>query len=336
MLGKRVERVWGWDCHGLPIEQKVQKKLGLESNKAIEESEGGIQHFIDECYSYTRETSADWSWYIDHIGRWVDMDNAYRTMDQDYMESVMWVFKQIWEKGYVYEGKRVSWFSWKLSTPISNFEIAMDDSYQDVQDPAVTIKFPIHNVKKGAGVIIQDEAGKLLMIKNKKDGLWRFPGGNIEPGESYHAGAARELLEETGVTCELTPYCSTYIGYRGEFYEALSFRGIVPVGQKIQLEDDKFTDYEYFSLDALPLHSEIHRMEHDLIDFLIGIREPVIVPEILDVRKVNILAWTTTPWTLPMHMALAVNKDLQYVSVYHTDEIYIVAASRVETVFKGK
>ena len=98
MNGKRVRRVWGWDCHGLPIEQKVQKKLGLESNKEIEESAGGIQGFIDECYAYTRDTSAEWSWYIDHIGRWVDMEGAYRTMDQNYMESVMWVFKQIWEK----------------------------------------------------------------------------------------------------------------------------------------------------------------------------------------------------------------------------------------------
>lgn len=157
MLGKRVERVWGWDAHGLPIEQKVQAKLGLESNKAIEESEGGIQHFIDECYNYTRETSADWAWYIDHIGRWVDMDHAYRTMDQDYMESVMWVFKQIWEKGYVYEGKRVSWYSWKLSTPISNFEIAMDDSYQDVQDPAVTIKFPVKCRPVSFGIITDEQ-----------------------------------------------------------------------------------------------------------------------------------------------------------------------------------
>lgn len=336
MLGKRVERVWGWDCHGLPIEQKVQKKLWLESNREIEESAGGIQWFIDECYAYTRDTSAEWSWYIDHIWRWVDMDNAYRTMDQDYMESVMWVFSQIWEKGYIYEGKRVSWYSWKLSTPISNFEIAMDDSYQDVQDPAITVKFPIKEVKKWAGVIIQDEEGKLLMIKNKKDGLWRLPGGNIESGESYHAGAARELLEETGISCELAPYCSTYIGYRGEFYEALSFHGTVPVGTKVYLEDGKFTDYEYFSLDALPIRSEIHRMEYDLIDFLTGVREPVIVPDIPESRTVNILAWTTTPWTIPMHMALAVNKELQYVAVYHDEEVYILASSRVETVFKWK
>jgi isoleucyl-tRNA synthetase len=336
MLGKRVERVWGWDCHGLPIEQKVQKKLGLESNKEIEESEGGIQGFIDECYKYTQETSSEWNWYVDHIGRWVDMEGAYRTMDQNYMESVMWVFSQIWEKWYVYEGKRVSWYSWKLSTPISNFEIAMDDSYQDVQDPAITVKFPIQEVKKWTGVIIQDEEGKLLMIRNIKDGLWRLPGGNIEPGESYHAGAARELLEETGITSELTPYCSTYLGYRGGFYEALSFRGTVPVGTKVVLEDDKHSSFEYFSLDALPVRTEIHTMNHDVIDFLTGIREPVIVPEIANARRVNILAWTTTPWTIPMHMALAVNKDLQYVCVYHEEQVYIVAASRVETVFKGK
>jgi hypothetical protein len=143
-------------------------------------------------------------------------------------------------------------------------------------------------------------------------------------------------LEETGITCELVPYCSTYIGYRGNFYEVLSFRGVVPVGQKIQLEEDKFTDYEYFSLDSLPVRSEIHYMEYDLIDFLTGVREPVIVPEIPEARTVNILAWTTTPWTIPMHMALAVNRDLQYVSVYHAEEIYIVATSRIETVFKGK
>ena len=87
MQWKRVERKWGWDCHGLPIEEKVQKKLGLKSNKDIEDL--GIQKFIEGCYTYTKETSAEWDWYIDHIGRWVDTENAYRTMDQDYMESVL-------------------------------------------------------------------------------------------------------------------------------------------------------------------------------------------------------------------------------------------------------
>lgn len=201
MRGKRVDRIWGWDCHGLPIEEKVQKKLGLKSNKDIEER--GVKEFIDGCYEYTQSTSAEWDWYIDKIGRWVDMDRAYRTMDQDYMESVMWVFSQLWNKGLIYEGKRVSLYSWKLSTPISNFEVAMDDTYQDVNDPAITVKFKLE--------------------KNDK-----FPEGT------------------------------------------------------------------------------------------------------------NILAWTTTPWTIPANMALAIGEKITYALIENNGENYIVATTRTETVFKGK
>lgn len=203
MQGKRVERKWGWDCHGLPIEEKVQKKLGLAGSKDIEEKVG-IKKFIEECYTYTRETSAEWNWYVDHIGRWVDMENAYKTMDQDYMESVLWVFKTMWDKGMIYKGQRVSLYSWKLSTPISNFEVAMDDSYQEVSDPAITVMFPLTQ-------------------------------------ENDH----------------------------------------------VKLGD-------------------------------------------------NLLAWTTTPWTIPAHMAIAVNPELAYSRVSSEGNIYILATARVETVFKGR
>ncbi len=101
------------------------------------------------------------------------------------------------------------------------------------------------------------------------------------------------------------------------------------------LEEENFTEYEYFSLDALPIRSEIHPMEYALIDFLTGVREPILLPE-ETVRPVSFLAWTTTPWTMPMHMALAVNKDITYAQVLSGDEIFILAQSRVETVFKGK
>ena len=198
MRGKRVERRFGWDCHGLPIEQKVQAKLGLESNDDIEKV--GVDRFIEECYSYTKQTSADWEWYIDHIGRWVDFHGSYKTQDSNYMESVMWVFSQMHQKGLIYKGKRVSWYSWKLSTPISNFEIAMDDSYESISETAVTIAFPITS------------------------------------------------------------------------------------------------DNEY--------------------------------------NGAKLLAWTTTPWTLPMHMAIAVNQDVSYALVKHKDYKYIVAEARVEHVFK--
>ena len=141
MKGHQVSRVWGWDCHGLPIETRVEKDLNIKNRKDI--GKFGIQKFIDECYKYTRSTSAEWKWYIDKIGRWVDFDNSYKTMDQDYMETVMWSFKTLYDKKLVYEGTRTSLYCTRCGTPISNFEIAMDNSYADMEDPAVTIKFPV-------------------------------------------------------------------------------------------------------------------------------------------------------------------------------------------------
>lgn len=143
MKGYRVRRVWGWDCHGLPAENKVETKLGLERKRDIEEKVG-IKKFIDECKLYVSEVSSEWQWYIDHVARWVDFANAYRTMDKDYMESVMWVFKQIYDKGYIYKGLRVSLYCPHCSTPISNFEVAMDaDNYKDVTESATTYKYKV-------------------------------------------------------------------------------------------------------------------------------------------------------------------------------------------------
>lgn len=141
MKGKRVRRVWGWDCHGLPIENKVEEKLGLKNRKDIEKI--GLKTFIEGCRYYVSQTSSEWNWYIDHIGRWVDIDNAYRTMDMDFMESTMWVFKQIYDKGLIYKGKRISLFCPRCGTPVSNFEIAMDNSYKDVTEESSTYKFKL-------------------------------------------------------------------------------------------------------------------------------------------------------------------------------------------------
>ena len=98
MQGYRVARVWGWDCHGLPAENKVEVKLGIKSKREIVEKIG-IKKFIDECKLYVKDVSGEWEWYVLHIGRWVDFKNAYKTMDTPYMESVMWVFKQMYDKG---------------------------------------------------------------------------------------------------------------------------------------------------------------------------------------------------------------------------------------------
>jgi isoleucyl-tRNA synthetase len=141
MKGFRVRRVWGWDGHGLPIENKVENKLKVKRKKDIE-NVVGVKKFIEECYNYVNEVSADWEWYVDHIGRWVDFKNAYKTWDSKYMESVMWVFKQMYDKGHIYKGLRVSLYCPHCSTPISNFEVAMDaDNYKDVTESATTYKY---------------------------------------------------------------------------------------------------------------------------------------------------------------------------------------------------
>lgn len=141
MKGKQVRRVWGWDCHGLPAENKVEKQLGLNSKKEIESL--GVDKFVTECKTYVNNISSEWEWYVDRIGRWVDMKNAYKTMDLPYMESVMWVFSQLYKNNRIYKGKRVSLFCPRCSTPLTNFEIAMDNSYKDVSDPSVYVKFKL-------------------------------------------------------------------------------------------------------------------------------------------------------------------------------------------------
>src|SRR3989338_11522605 len=137
MKGKRVRRVWGWDCHGLPIEEKVNQKFTITSNSQVEK-EFGVKKYVQACRDYVEGTISDWSWYIDRIGRWVDMDHSYRTMDLNFMESVIWAFKGFYDKGLIYKSKRVSLYSTDTQTPVGNFEVAMDpDNYRDVEDIAI-------------------------------------------------------------------------------------------------------------------------------------------------------------------------------------------------------
>ena len=150
MKGYRVPRIWGWDGHGLPIENKVENKLQIKRKKDIEEVVG-VDKFIKECLSYVQDVSSEWEWYVDHIGRWVDFKHAYKTWDTSYMESVMWVFKGMYEKNYIYKGLRISLYCTHCSTPISNFEVAMDaDNYKDITDVSNTYKYEL--VTKGQKV----------------------------------------------------------------------------------------------------------------------------------------------------------------------------------------
>jgi isoleucyl-tRNA synthetase len=143
MKGKRVRRVWGWDCHGLPIEEKVNKMFGIKSSTELEEKLG-VERYVQECRKYVESASSDWRWYVERIGRWVDLDNAYYTMHTPFMESVIWAFKKIHDHGLIYQGKRVSLFSTDTSTPVSGFEVSMDaDNYRDVDDLSIFTKFEL-------------------------------------------------------------------------------------------------------------------------------------------------------------------------------------------------
>lgn len=142
MKGYKVERVWGWDCHGLPIENMIEKKLDIKGGKkGIEEL--GIAKFNDACRSEVLALDKEWEKIIERLGRWVDFKNNYKTMDTSYMESVWWGFKQLYDKKLVYEGRKVVLYCARCSTPLSNFEIAMDNSYSDVNDNSVYVKFKV-------------------------------------------------------------------------------------------------------------------------------------------------------------------------------------------------
>ena len=139
MKGKRVERVWGWDCHGLPAEVFTEKKLGIHDRRDIG-TKVSLEDYINTCRTNMVQTGSEWEDTIDRIGRWVDFKGAYTTMDKDFMESVWWAFKQLYEAGKIYEGEKVLLYCTRDATPISKAEVAMDNSYQDVTDPSVYVK----------------------------------------------------------------------------------------------------------------------------------------------------------------------------------------------------
>lgn len=197
MKGEKVERRFGWDCHGLPAEMESEKELGVSGRIAI--TEYGIENFNSHCKKSVMKYTQEWKDYVTKQARWVDFDGGYRTMDIDYMESVIWAFSELYKKGLIYHDSRVMPYSWKCETPLSNFETRMDNSYRRKESKAVTVKFEIAEIPS--------------FVKEK------YP----------------------------------------------------------------------------------------------------------DIRKLFLLAWTTTPWTLPSNLALAVGEDIDYVVIKKGDEGYVVA-----------
>ena len=147
MKGYRVPRRWGWDCHGLPIENIAERDLKISGKKQIEEI--GVKNFNEHARSKVLEFIDEWEKTVERIGRWVDFDGSYKTMDATYMESVWWAIKQIYDKGLIYESTRVLPYCPRCETPVSNFEVAMDeDNYKEITETATTYKYELKDEKK--------------------------------------------------------------------------------------------------------------------------------------------------------------------------------------------
>jgi isoleucyl-tRNA synthetase len=184
MQGYRVPRKWGWDCHGLPIENIIEKELKLGSKKDIETY--GIGKFNAACRTAIFAYEKEWGKYIDRLGRWVEFEDSYKTMDNNYIESVWWVFSELHKKDYIYKGFRVSLYCPRCATPISNFEVAMGNSYIDREDPAVFVKFP------ATGDLAQIEGKKVFFLAWTTT-PWTLPansGLSVHPDLTYVAVTA--------------------------------------------------------------------------------------------------------------------------------------------------
>ncbi|QGU01732.1 Isoleucine--tRNA ligase [Corynebacterium kalinowskii] len=219
MRGKKVARVFGWDCHGLPAELEAEKQLGIKTG----EIEGmGLAKFNEYCATSVLKYTEEWKEYVTRQARWVDFDNGYKTMDMDFMESVMWAFKELYDKGLIYQGFRVLPYSWAEQTPLSNQETRLDDSYKMRQDPTLTVTFPVvgkrggelDDALKGANFLAWTTTPWTLpsnlalavhpevdyaLVEVGEDGLAEFQGQKMLLAEALTGAYAKELGEFTVV-----------------------------------------------------------------------------------------------------------------------------------------
>ena len=384
MKGKRVERRWGWDCHGLPAENFVEKQMNIVDRRQIVTNSGqpapldkdgnplpiiSLEKYITKARESMVANSETWQGVIDRIGRWVDFKGAYRTMDKDFMESVWWAFKQLYEAGKIYEGEKVLMYDTKFATPVSKAEVTMDnDAYQTVTDPSVYVKFklvdggsaPLHSADTSqqpdapaglrqierdiVGAVIVSADGKLLLGKNRPGGVYEgmltVPGGGIEPGEDATAALHREVLEETGIdlTHATVEQVATTTGGSektlpdtGErVWAAMTFHNYmvtldVPASDVTLAAGSDFAQARW-----LTRHELASQHLAPTVAQLLATLGYLPAQPADDNRPAAILAWTTTPWTLPANLMLAVNPEMTYCEVLVGGEKLIIAEEALE------
>ena len=305
------------------------------------------------------QTNADWKRFVDHTGRWADIENPYFTMDLDFMESVIWCFSTIYNQNKVYKGFKVQGYCPSCATPLANNEIS--DGYEDKQDMAITIKFAHQAPKSNAyeasedgfidvvAGVIRDGEGRYAMIHHMKENLWFFPGGKVEKGECRIAALKRELKEEIGVEAEEKHYLGAikiiHLGkpYRVHWFEVTT--NDTPSVQEsekhnalVWVKEEKSENSLGFALNINgTIIDDEKELTHDFIDF--HLFKKVLDPEDkgLIEGKFNFLAWTTTPWTLPSNMFLAVGAEIDYVTVYdpESQEYYVMAENLLKKYYKS-
>ena len=358
MRGYQVKRKRGWDCHGLPVEKAVEKALGIDGKKDIEEKIW-IQTFVEKCREYVNQTNTEWKRFVDHTGRWVDITNPYFTMDLDFMESVMRCFSNIYNQNKVYKGFKVQGYCPSCATPLANNEIA--EGYEDRQDTALTVKFP-HLAPESekyscsedgfidvvAGVL-RDEKGRYAMIHHTKENLWFFPGGKVEKGEYLTTALKRELKEEIWTELSATKYLwAVKIIHLSKPRRVHRFEVESNDIPRLQ-EPEKHKDIQWVTEElyenslgfAININGTIINDErellHDFIDFYLF--KKILNPQEkgLIQGKFNFLAWTTTPWTLPSNMFLTIGENIDYVTVYDqkSQEYYVLAEALLKKYYKS-
>ncbi|MGB7449528.1 MAG: isoleucine--tRNA ligase [Ornithinimicrobium sp.] len=274
MRGRRVERRFGWDTHGLPAELEAMSQLGIKTKDEIVEL--GIEEFNAKCRESVLKYTDEWRDYVTRQARWVDFDHDYKTLNPDYMESVIWAFKELYDKGLVYEGFRVLPYCWNDQTPLSNHELRMDDDvYQMRQDPAVTVGLPIDSTDEldGALLLIWTTtpwtlpANLLVMVDPEVEYLVVRREEDDASGQRYVIAAARlsayarELGQEPEVVQRLTgadlighsyvPPFDYYAGHEGahrvveaDFVTTTDGTGLVHSAGAFGEEDKEVTDRE--------------------------------------------------------------------------------------------
>ena len=376
MKGKRVERRWGWDCHGLPAENFVEKQMNIvdrrqivtNSDQSVPLDKDGnplpaisLEKYITKARESMVANSETWQGVIDRIGRWVDFKGAYRTMDKNFMESVWWAFKQLYEAGKIYEGEKVLMYDTKFATPVSKAEVTMDnDAYQTVTDPSVYVKFKLKDSKTSHKIVL-NEHSKVLFVCN----------ANVVRSQMaqafYNHFTKTQNADSAGVNAE--KYSTDKIPTVADFDAHLVAKNLDPLtvidlmrekgievgaSQRTQLTKGMLRDYDlvinianrsqtpdwlkgdnvvWWKIEDPHAESrELAKLACDEIEKRVKklISGEVVDDDIEGDEDVNVLAWTTTPWTLPANLMLAVNPEMTYCEVLVDGEKLIIAEEALE------